>query len=66
MKDVCLCLIKEEGIDYKVHSIGINNGEGKYYSKEGGGCFDLKRNTKIFEYREMSWEELRLLVSRVV
>jgi hypothetical protein len=63
MKDVCLCIIKSEDIDYKVHSIGINNGEGKYCSEEGGGCFDLSRNTNIFEYKELTWQEFRLLVS---
>lgn len=65
MKDVCLCIIKSNDIDYKVHSIGVNNGEGKYYSEEGGGCFNINRNTDIFEYRELTWDEFRLLISRL-
>ena len=63
MKDVCLCIVKSLDIDYKVYSFGINNGEGKYYSEEGGECLDLSRNTDIFEYIELNWEEFRLLVS---
>ena len=63
MKDVCLCIIKENGIAVEVHSIGVNNGKDKYYSEEGGGCFNLERNKNIFEYREMSWEELRVMIS---
>ena len=47
-----------------VHSIGINNGEGKYYSKEGGGCFNLNHNTDIFKYKEVNWDELRDIIER--
>ena len=57
MNDLCLCIVKTSE---RVFSIGVNNGEGMYYSEEGGGCFDLNRNTDVFEYVEISWRELRL------
>ena len=63
MKDVCLCIFKETET---VHSIGVNNGEGKYYSEEGGGCFDLNNNADIFEYREMDWQQFRELINKVI
>lgn len=62
MKDVCICIIKLDLGKSKVHSIGINNGEGKYESKEGGGYFNLNKNTDIFEYVELTWKEFRLII----
>lgn len=66
MKDVCLCIIKEKGIDVKIHAIGVRNEDGKYYSDECGGCFDLKKNTNFFEYRELTWSEFRILISSAI
>lgn len=56
MKDICLCIVKDGG---EVHSIGVNNSAGRYYSQEGGGYLDLERKKHLFEYKEMSWKEFR-------
>ena len=64
MKDICLCIIKSENVNYKVHSIGINNGDGKYYSEEGE-YLDIDRNTHHFEYKEFTWQEFRELISKL-
>jgi hypothetical protein len=59
MKEVCLCIH-----DGNVHSVGLWNKEsGKYYSEEAGGCFDLSKNTHLFEYKEISFIELRRLLT---
>lgn len=57
MKEVCLCIIKETNT---VHSIGIWDEEAeRYYSKEGGGWFNLAKNTSVLRFEEISFEELR-------
>ncbi len=55
MKDICLCIVKETD---QVHSIGVKK-DGRYYSEEGGGYFDLRRNTHLLNYVELTWQELR-------
>lgn len=58
MKEVCLCIN-----DGHVHSVGLWDEEKeKYYSKEGGGYFNLS-NKDLFEYREISYVELRELLT---
>jgi len=61
MKDVCICFVKTTKA---IHSVGINDGNGRYYSEEGGGYFDISRNTDILEYMEMDWKGLRLLIEK--
>lgn len=62
-KDICLCIIKEKGINIRVHSIGIKNKEGKYYSEEQDVYFDLYKTTNLFDYIELTWAEFRILIS---
>lgn len=66
MKDVCLCIIKpqEEGDTPIVHSVGINSGDGKYYSQEGGGTLTLTRKLNTFEYRELDWDEFKEILNK--
>ncbi len=59
MKEVCLCIYNGN-----VHSVGLWDEERKkYYSEEGGGCFNLSKNTHLFEYREISFVEFRNLLT---
>lgn len=60
MKDICLCILKETDM---IHSIGINDNNGRYYSEEGGGSFDLKKNNELFRYVEKTWREFRKLIN---
>lgn len=68
MKEFCLCIVRET---QEVHSIGIlmhiegSISEGRYYSPEGAGYFDLD-NDKLFDYREMDWADLRKLLDESI
>ena len=64
MKDVCLCVIKEKRCNVKIHAIGIRCEDGKYHSLEHGTCFDLSKNTGVFEYKELTWSEFRESISK--
>ena len=61
MKEICICIVKETN---EVHSIGIWDDEKQaYYSKEAGGWISTTKNKHIFEFEEISFIELRELVT---